>query len=168
MRKSSEGFELENRGLHAVSERVGDLRGAVKECEARFAVLDAASQGAAAVQAQVRSLTEQAVGALAGAGAAGRRRRGGSRTMRENAEQLETLAGDTAERMQRIEALKPQLDEAVRQLASLKGTHEMMADGLEQMRLAQGEMAPGAREPRGDPELAHRPPTAGPGRSRPR
>ncbi len=56
MRKSSEGFELENRGLHAVSERVADLRNAVKECEARFAVLDAASQGAAAVQAQVRSL----------------------------------------------------------------------------------------------------------------
>ena len=50
MRKSSESFELENRGLHAVSERVGDLRGAVKECEARFAVLDAASQGAAAVR----------------------------------------------------------------------------------------------------------------------
>ena len=49
MRKSSEGFELENRGLHAVSERVADLRGAVKECEARFSVLDAASQGAAAV-----------------------------------------------------------------------------------------------------------------------
>ena len=60
--------------------------------------------------------------------------------MRENAEHLETLAGDTAERMQRIEALKPQLDEAIRQLATLKGTHEMMADGLEQMRLAQGEM----------------------------
>ena len=70
MRKSSEGFELENRGLHAVSERVGDLRDAVKECEARFAVLDAASQGAAAVQAQVRGVGEQASRALAGAGAA--------------------------------------------------------------------------------------------------
>ena len=45
MRKSSESFELENRGLHAVSERVADLRNAVKECESRFAVLDAASQG---------------------------------------------------------------------------------------------------------------------------
>jgi len=56
MRKSSEGFELENRGLHAVSERVADLRNAVKECEARFAVLDGSSQGAAAVQAQVRAV----------------------------------------------------------------------------------------------------------------
>jgi DNA repair exonuclease SbcCD ATPase subunit len=139
MRKSSESFELENRGLHAVSERVGDLRSAVKECEARFAVLDAASQGTAAVQAQVRSLTEQA-GALSQelVRQSEEARRIG--VMRENAEHLETLAGDTAERMQRIEVLKPQLDEAVRQLATLKGTHEMMADGLEQMRLAQAEM----------------------------
>ena len=55
MRKSSEGFELEHRGLHAVSERIADLRNAVKECEARLAVLDAASQGTAAVQTQVRN-----------------------------------------------------------------------------------------------------------------
>src|SRR6476659_2129040 len=139
MRKSSESFELENRGLHAVSERVGDLRSAVKECEARFAVLDAASQGTAAVQTQVRSLTEQASALsqeLVRQAEEARR----IAVMRENAEHLETLAGDTAERMQRIEVLKPQLDEAVRQLATLKGTHEMMADGLEQMRLAQAEM----------------------------
>jgi DNA repair exonuclease SbcCD ATPase subunit len=139
MRKSSESFELENRGLHAVSERVGDLRSAVKECEARFAVLDAASQGTAAVQAQVRSLTEQA-GALSQELVRQAEEARRIAVMRENAEHLETLAGDTAERMQRIEVLKPQLDEAVRQLASLKGTHEMMADGLEQMRLAQAEM----------------------------
>jgi chromosome segregation ATPase len=139
MRKSSESFELENRGLHAVSERVGDLRSAVKECEARFAVLDAASQGTAAVQAHVRSLTEQA-GALSQELVRQAEEAQRIAVMRENAEHLETLAGDTAERMQRIEVLKPQLDEAVRQLASLKGTHEMMADGLEQMRLAQAEM----------------------------
>ena len=58
MRKSSESFELEHRGLHAVSERVADLRNAVKECEARFAVLDAASQGTAAVTSQVKAAGE--------------------------------------------------------------------------------------------------------------
>src|SRR5690348_2812604 len=139
MRKSSESFELENRGLHAVSERVSDLRSAVKECEARFAVLDAASQGTAAVQAQVRSLTDQANALSRELVQLAEENRRLS-VMRENAEHLETLAGDTAERMQRIEALKPQLDEAVRQLAMLKGTHEMLADGLEQLRLAQSEM----------------------------
>jgi chromosome segregation ATPase len=139
MRKSSESFELENRGLHAVSERVGDLRSAVKECEARFAVLDAASQGTAAVQAQVRSITEQA-SALSEELVRQTEEARRIAVMRENAEHLDTLAADTAERMQRIEVLKPQLDETVRQLATLKGTHEMMADGLEQMRLAQTEM----------------------------
>src|SRR6185295_14521020 len=107
--------------------------------EARFAVLDAASQGAAAVQAQVRGLTELASSLaqdLARLSEEARR----VATMRADADHLETLAGDTAERMQRIEVLKPQLDEAIRQLAALKSTHEMMADGLEQMRLAQAEM----------------------------
>ena len=95
MRKSSEGFELENRGLHAVSERVADLRGAVKECEARFAVLDAASQGAAAVQAQVRSAHRAGRGRCrrSSCGCSDEARR--IAVMREHAEQLETIAGDT-------------------------------------------------------------------------
>jgi DNA repair exonuclease SbcCD ATPase subunit len=140
MRKSSEGFELEHRGLHAVSERVADLRGAVKECEARFAVLDAASQGAAAVQAQAQTLGEQ----TAGLGQELARlheevRRVGS--MRQEAERLEAIAGETAHRMQRIDELTPRLDEVVQQLGGLQGTSEMMADGLEQMRLAYEEMS---------------------------
>ncbi len=139
MRKSSEGFELEHRGLHAVSERVADLRGAVKECEARFAVLDAASQGAAAVQAQAQALGEQ----TAGIGQEVARlfeevRRAGA--MRQEAERLEVLAAETAQRMQRINELTPRLDQVVQQLAGLQGTSEMMADGLEQMRLAYEEM----------------------------
>jgi DNA repair exonuclease SbcCD ATPase subunit len=139
MRKSSEGFELEHRGLHAVSERVADLRAAVKECEARFDVLDGASQGAAAVQAQTQALSEQATGI-------GQEvirlndelRRVGS--MRLEAERLVTIAGETAQRMQRIDELTPRLDAVVDQLAGLQGTSEMMADGLEQMRLAYEEM----------------------------
>jgi DNA repair exonuclease SbcCD ATPase subunit len=139
MRKSSEGFELEHRGLHAVSERVADLRTAVKECEARFAVLDAASQGAAAVQAHAQALGEQ----TAGIGQEVVRlheevRRVGS--MRHEAERLEAVAAETAERMQRINELTPRLDEVVQQLAGLRGTNEVMADGLEQMRLAYEEM----------------------------
>ncbi|HEU5169332.1 MAG TPA: hypothetical protein VFU46_02275 [Gemmatimonadales bacterium] len=140
MRKSSESFELENRGLHAVSERVADLRGAVKECEARFAVLDAASQGAAAVQSQVTATGEQAT-ALSQelARLTDEARRIGS--LRLEAEQLQALAADTAARMRRVEELKPQVDEVARQLGTLHGTREMLADGLEQMRLAYEEMS---------------------------
>ncbi|MGH2707224.1 MAG: hypothetical protein ACRDJK_02900, partial [Actinomycetota bacterium] len=139
MRKSSEGFELENRGLHAVSERVADLRNAVKECESRFAVLDAASQGTAAVQAQVRSLGEQA-GELTSelARLTEEARRAGS--LRQDVERLDSLAGDLTSRMQRIDQFRPEVEEAVRDLAALKGTRELMSDGLEQMRLAYEEM----------------------------
>ena len=139
MRKSSEGFELENRGLHAVSERIADLRGAVKECEVRFTVLDAASQGAAAVQAQVRTLADQATELSQElVRLSDEARRIGS--MRLDAERLETLGSEIAARMQRIEEIKPQVDDVTQQLGALKGTNEMMADGLEQMRLAYEEM----------------------------
>ncbi|MBA3259681.1 MAG: hypothetical protein H0T68_09475 [Gemmatimonadales bacterium] len=140
MRKSSENFELENRGLHAVSERIADLRNAVKECEARFAVLDAASQGAAAVQAQVRVLGEQST-ALNGeiSRIADEARRVGS--LGGDVGRLDTMVGEVTSRVRRIEELRPGIEEAVRDLASLKGTREMMADGLEQMRLAYEEIA---------------------------
>jgi len=139
MRKSSESFELENRGLHAVSERIADLRTAVKECEARFAVLDAASQGAAAVQAQVRTLAEQGTELSQElVRLSEEARRIGS--MRLDSERLEALSADLATRMHRVEELKPQVDDVGQQLGALQGTHEMMADGLEQMRLAYDEM----------------------------
>ena len=139
MRKSSEGFELENRGLHAVSERIADLRGAVKECEARFAVLDAASQGAAAVQAQVRTATDEAAElAHELVRLCDEARRIGS--LRQDAERLEAVAAEVAIGMRRIEETKPQVDDVSQQLSALKGTSEMMADGLEQMRLAYEEM----------------------------
>lgn len=139
MRKSSEVFELENRGLHAVSERVADLRAAVKECEARFGVLDASSQGAAAVQAQVRAGADLAT-ALSQelARLSDQARRIG--TLGQDAERLNLLASETGSGMRRIDELKPQVDDMVRQLANLKGTHEMLTDGLEQMRVAYGEM----------------------------
>src|SRR5207244_4925272 len=129
-----------NRGLHAVSERVADLRSAVKECEARFAVLDAASQGTAAVTAQVRTVTEQAT-ELSRELARMSEEAGRLSIMREDAERLEAFAAETTGRMQRLEQMKPELDDAVQKLAMLKGTHEMMADGLEQMRMAHGEMS---------------------------
>ena len=140
MRKSSESFELEHRGLHAVSERVADLRNAVKECEARFAVLDAASQGTAAVQARSKPPASRRASSRrswpgCGRGAADQRAAG-----RRGADRARS-AGEIGDRMRRIEELRPGIEEAVRDLATLKGTQEMMADGLEQMRVAYEEMS---------------------------
>lgn len=139
MRKSSEGFELENRGLHAVSERVADLRNAVKECEGRFEVLDAASQGAAAVQAQVRALGDhstQLSGELTRLAEEATR----LASLRQDVERIGAVTDEVTGRMERIYHLKPDVDEAVQHLVALKGTHELVADGLEQMRVAYEEM----------------------------
>jgi chromosome segregation ATPase len=140
MRKSSEGFELEHRGLHAVSERIGDLRNAVKECEARLAVLDAASQGAAAVQTQLRSVGEQ-VAELSGEVAALTEEAARAGTLRQDVQRLDSMANELAQRMRRIDEIRPGVEQAVDQLATLKGTRELLADGLEQMRVAGEEMS---------------------------
>jgi DNA repair exonuclease SbcCD ATPase subunit len=140
MRKSSEGFELEHRGLHAVSERIGDLRNAVKECEARLSVLDAASQGTAAVQTQVRNVGEQItdlskeVAALAQDAAR-------SSALRQDVARLDHMATELAARMRRLDEIRPGVEQAVDQLAALKGTRELLSDGLEQMRTAAEEMS---------------------------
>jgi len=139
MRKSSEGFELEHRGLHAVSERIGDLRNAVKECEGRLAVLDAASQGTAAVQAQVKNVGEQ-IADLSKEVTALAQEAVRASTLRQDVARLDNMATELASRMRRIDEIRPGVEQAVDQLATLKGTRELLADGLEQMRTAAEEM----------------------------
>jgi exonuclease SbcC len=139
MRKSSEGFELEHRGLHAVSERIADLRNAVKECEARLATLDAASQGTAAVQTQVRTVGEQ-ISQLAEEVAALTAEAARASTLRQEVARLDSVAGELGSRMRRIDEIRPGVEQAVEQLSALKGTRELLADGLEQMRVAYEEM----------------------------
>jgi chromosome segregation ATPase len=139
MRKSSEGFELEHRGLHAVSERIADLRNAVKECETRLATLDAASQGTAAVQTQVRTVGEQ-ISQLAAEVAALSEEATRASTLRQDVARLDSLAGELGSRMRRIDEIRPGVEQAVEQLSALKGTRELLADGLEQMRVAYEEM----------------------------
>jgi exonuclease SbcC len=140
MRKSSEGFELEHRGLHAVSERIADLRNAVKDCEARLAVLDAASQGTAAVQTQVRNVGEQ-IADLSKEVTALAQEAVRSSTLRQDVARLDNMATELASRMRRLDEIRPGVEQAVDQLATLKGTRELLADGLEQMRSAADEMS---------------------------
>ena len=140
MRKSSEGFELEHRGLHAVSERIGDLRNAVKECEARLSVLDAASQGTAAVQTQVRNVGEQ-ITDLSKEVTALTQEAARSSTLRQDVTRLDNMATELAARMRRLDEIRPGVEQAVEQLGALKGTRELLSDGLEQMRTAAEEMS---------------------------
>jgi DNA repair exonuclease SbcCD ATPase subunit len=140
MRKSSEGFELEHRSLHAVSERIADLRKAVKECEARLGELDAATQGTAAVQTQVRSVGEQIADLAKDVNALSQEAVRAS-TLRQDVGRLDNMATELASRMRRLDEIRPGVEQAVEQLATLKGTRELLSDGLEQMRVAYEEMS---------------------------
>jgi DNA repair protein SbcC/Rad50 len=140
MRKSSEGFELEHRSLHAVSERIADLRKAVKECETRLGELDAATQGTAAVQSQVRNVGEQ-IADLSKEVNAISQEAARSSSLRQDVARLDTMATDLAARMRRLDEIRPGVEQAVEQLTTLKGTRELLTDGLEQMRVAYEEMS---------------------------
>jgi exonuclease SbcC len=140
MRKSSEGFELEHRSLHAVSERIADLRKAVKECETRLGELDAATQGTAAVQNQVRNVGEQ-ISDLAKEVAALSQEAARASSLRQDVGRLDSMATDLAARMRRLDEIRPGVEQAVEQLTTLKGTRELLSDGLEQMRVAYEEMS---------------------------
>jgi exonuclease SbcC len=140
MRKSSEGFELEHRSLHAVSERIADLRKAVKECETRLGELDAATQGTAAVQNQVRNVGEQ-IADLSKEVVALSQEAARASSLRQDVGRLDSLATDLSARMRRLDEIRPGVEQAVEQLSTLKGTRELLADGLEQMRVAYEEMS---------------------------
>jgi DNA repair protein SbcC/Rad50 len=140
MRKSSEGFELEHRSLHAVSERIADLRKAVKECETRLGELDAATQGTAAVQSQVRNVGEQ-IADLSKEVVALSQEAARSSSLRQDVARLDATATDLAARMRRLDEIRPGVEQAVEQLGTLKGTRELLTDGLEQMRVAYEEMS---------------------------
>jgi DNA repair protein SbcC/Rad50 len=139
MRKSSEGFELEHRSLHAVSERIADLRKAVKECETRLGELDVATQGTAAVQNQVRNVGEQ-ITDLAKEVATLSQEAARASSLRQDVTRLDSTATDLAARMRRLDEIRPGVEQAVEQLSTLKGTRELLADGMEQMRVAYEEM----------------------------
>src|SRR3954468_23791981 len=140
MRKSSEGFELEHRSLHAVSERIADLRKAVKECETRLGELDVATQGTAAVQTQVRNVGEQ-IADLAKEVTAISQEAVRASSLRQDVGRLDSMTTDLAGRMRRLDEIRPGVEQAVEQLTTLKGTRELLADGLEQMRVAYEEMS---------------------------
>ncbi|MFL5474781.1 MAG: hypothetical protein ACJ8A6_03715 [Gemmatimonadales bacterium] len=139
MRKSSEAFELEHRSLHAVSERIADLRKAVKECEARLGELDVATQGTAAVQNQVRNVGDQIADLTKDVNALSQEAARAS-SLRQDVGRLDTMATDLAARMRRLDEIRPGVEQAVEQLSTLKGTRELLSDGLEQMRVAYEEM----------------------------
>ena len=64
------------------------------------------------------------------------------------------MATEPASRMRRLDEIRPGVEQAVEQLAALKGTRELLSDGLEQMRSAADEMSRLRGDPWGNSGLA--------------
>lgn len=139
MKSSAERFELENRSLDAVSERIVELRTAQKDCETRLSSLDATARTLAETDARSHALAEQ-VGDLAEDIERITSQADRLRAVRDDVGGLESSLSDMTQRMERVEALKPDVESILRDLAKLNGTHESIRDGLEQVRLSYEEM----------------------------
>lgn len=139
MKSSAERFELENRSLDAVSERIVELRTALKDCESRLTNLDATGRTLAETEAQSRGLAEQ-VGDLAEDIQRITAQADRLRAVRDDVGGLESNLSDMTQRMERVEGLKPVVESVFHDLATLNGTHESIRDGLEQVRLSYEEM----------------------------
>jgi chromosome segregation ATPase len=139
MQTSTERFEMENRSLDAVSERIASLRGGVKDCEVRLADATVAASAAAETDARVRALAATVAGVsddVQRITVQAER----LRAVRDDAGELGASVAAMTMRVERIEAARPSVEAVARDLASLSGTHEAVRDGLEQVRMAYTEM----------------------------
>jgi chromosome segregation ATPase len=133
-------FELEHQGLDAASQRIVDLRSGLSDMEARFRTLDESSRSIADVRARADGVAAQldTLGENVGQLEAQTER---VRAVQANAERLEQAVQEMTERVTRLEKSQPAVDAALADVAGLKGSHEVVKDAIEQVRVAEAELS---------------------------
>jgi chromosome segregation ATPase len=137
--QSTERFELENRGLETVSQRIADLRSTVNDCETSFSTLDERSRVIAELRSQAENLVEQ-VGSVGDDVQHLEEQAGHARTLRAEVERLAEGVSAVTERLEQVEEAKPAIESALKDLGSLGRSREAMQENLEQMRLVYDEI----------------------------
>ena len=133
-------FELENQGLDAVGQRILDLRGALTDIEARCRSLDEATHTIGDVRSEANALATQ-LGGIAETAAHLETQTEHVGAIKAEAERLSEGVAEMTQRVARLEKAQPTVEAALRDVSSLKGTHEAVKDALEQMRVAESEVA---------------------------
>ncbi len=133
-------FELENQGLDAVSQRILDLRGGLTDMEARFKALDESSRTIADVRSRADGIATQLSGIAEHVGDLESQAERVN-TVEASAGRLGATVEDMTQRVARLEKARPAVEAALQDVASLKGTHETVKDAIEQVQLAEGEIA---------------------------
>jgi len=139
MKATVERFDFESRGLESVSQRVADLRGALSEFEHRYKGLAESSHTVGELQTQTAAVATQLtnfaeeftrvddeVAKLRG--------------MRTELVNSQRIAGEVLARVEKIECAQPAVQNALRDIEGLTGTHTRVKDAHEQMQLAWTEM----------------------------
>jgi chromosome segregation ATPase len=138
--RATERFDAEHRGLETVTQRVTELKGAVKECEERIGRLDVASRLVTEVEGKADK-TWTRLGFFMGELEKLNELPERMRILRADASRLHEQLATVSTRSAEVEKAKPVVEAAVRDLASLSGSHEAIKDALDQMRVAQEEIA---------------------------
>ncbi|MGH7709954.1 MAG: hypothetical protein ACREOG_01645, partial [Gemmatimonadaceae bacterium] len=140
MRASTERFEMENRSLDATGERIVELRSFVAECETRVRALDGTVKAVSETESRTNSLASQVTNLTEDVNRISAQAER-LRVVRDDVGALDERLRQLAERMGRVEQMRPAVDEVARELTTLNGAQESVRDGLEQVRVAADEMA---------------------------
>src|SRR6266571_6821417 len=133
-------FELENQGLDAVGQRILDLRGGLTDMEARFRALDESSRAITDVRSRADGLVTQ-LGGIAENVAHLETQAERMQAVEANAGRLGETVDDMTQRVARLEKAQPTVTAVLQDVASLKGTHEAVKGAIEQVQVAESEMA---------------------------
>lgn len=139
LKKAGDRFELENRGLDGVGQRIVTLRGSLMEAEERFQALESSrmsiAEAAAAAAAVTSQLETVALEVKAVEAAVDRVHAVGS-----EAERLDASVSELADRFGRVEIARPVIEAAMADLTALRQGREAVRDALEQMRVSHAEI----------------------------
>jgi DNA repair exonuclease SbcCD ATPase subunit len=139
LKKAGDRFELENRGLDNVGQRIVGLRTSLMEVEERFQVLERSrssiSEAEAAAAAVASQLETVATDVKAVEAAVDRVQAIGSET-----ERLDASLATLTDRMGRIDQARPAIEAAMSDLTELRQSREAVRDALEQMRISHAEI----------------------------
>jgi len=139
VRQAVERFEFENRGLEAVTQRIADLRSTLTEFEGRLGTLADSSQAVGELQMQHQALLAQVQSLSEEVGQLDEETRK-VQALRRDLVELERVAHDAGQRVQRIEEARPATEAALRDIEQLSGVHAQVSDALEQTQVVSGEI----------------------------
>ena len=139
MRTSTERFELETKSLDAVSERIADLRGGVSDCEQRLGNMNDTARRVAEVEGNTRAVAAQLATVIEDVTRISSQAER-LRAVRDDVGELDGTLKDMQERFKHVESSRAMVSEVAEELGELRGAHEAVRDGLEQIRVAQTEM----------------------------